>query len=121
MKINFFDKLFILFILFALFTVGYHIGKERSEDGSVTFALSIAPEEEMNGAFFETEGYIDGKYKIYGVRYEDGVYVFMCDGLIGPLGFLAGGAKYLAKNQPIKIWGEYSLIVGRITDMEKYR
>ena len=120
MKINFFDGFLILFTLLALFTVGFHLGYGKEHEEGVTFLIYAEAENGSKFAFAESEGYIDGRFLVYGIEEDNGSYRFKCDGRIGPLGFLAGGAKYLAKNQPVKILGEYSSVTLKIQNMQKY-
>lgn len=116
-KVHFFDTLCFLSLIFLLFVIGFHIGKEKesADTGSVIITVEIIKSKipDTVGGFM-----IDGKYECFPVSIEENSLSFVCNGRYGEAGFLALGAKYVTKNQPIELVGKDFYVYGRIRDIK---
>ena len=108
----FFDKVALLFILAAFFTVGIHLGGGRRSEEKSRAEITVAVEK-IKG-IPSGEILIDGKYGCTLVSYSEKEIIFSCEGLFSEAGFLLSGAKYVSKNQPIKVFSQNSYFEGRI-------
>ena len=116
-RMCFFDTVCTVALICLLFTIGFHIGKEKEKQvpGHVLINVSVErfkDERNLNNVM------IDGKYECQIVSFDGKSLKLICRGEYTEAGFLASGAKYLSKNQPIEIVGD-SYFFGRITSIDK--
>lgn len=116
---NIFDKLFFAFLLCALFVVGFHIGKEKSEDKNESVTIFVRVEKLKGNPKENDTVLIDGKYECRFVSLKNGEVSLLSEGSFEESGFLFYGCKYLSKNQPIKALGDWGYFEGRISNIEK--
>lgn len=118
-KVHFFDTLCFLSLLSLLFVIGFHIGKEKegADTGSVIITIEIIKSKIPDTV--ETF-MIDGKYECFpvSISIEEKSLSFSCNGRYAEAGFLALGAKYVTKNQPIELVGKDFYVYGRIRDIK---
>lgn len=118
-KINSYDVLFIFFFLALLFTLGYHSVANNSTPEKETVNITVAIEK-LKG--FPQSGelcYADNRHQMT-VLYVDGNLLHLvCKGNFYEAGFLLEGAKYLSENQPLKLYGEWGGVEGRILVLSK--
>ena len=114
MSLSRFDKLFFIFLLAALFTVGLHIGGEKSGAETVSFTAEVSYEKLSGDPCDEGGLMVDGRLPVQVTGFDGEYFYITMDGYLTEAGFLLCGAKYLSANQPVFIYGEVSGIEGKI-------
>lgn len=114
-RMCFFDTVCLLSLFCLLFTIGLHIGKEKERSIPKSVVVSVNVEkfkikENISNVL------IDGKYECEVISFDGQTLKFLCSGEYREAGFLACGAKYLSKNQPVEIVGD-SYFFGRISSL----
>lgn len=116
-KLLFFDGFCLAALLSLLFTVGFHIGADKSQSEKIKFEIVISPEKISGEPSDNAITLIDGKYECTVKEFRADKIVILCEGYCYDAGYLLSGAKYVSLNQPIKAsqpWGYYD---GRIYDL----
>ena len=119
-RVNFFDALFALAVLSALFTVGLHLGKERAPSRDITMAITLRIEKKQGDFESGSKILVDGKHEAEILDVNESEITILCKGSLEYAGYLAFGAKYVSKNQPIEASGEKYYLKGRIYAIKKY-
>ena len=107
------------FILCALFSIGYHVGKDRSVDFKENALITVKLEKIKRTPEENDMVLIDGKYECRLVSIENGELSLLCEGYFNEAGFLFSGCKYISKNQPLKALEEWGYFEGRVSEIEK--
>ncbi|MBQ9070059.1 MAG: hypothetical protein IJY23_01750 [Clostridia bacterium] len=113
---NFFDKLFFLAFIFMLFALGFHLGKQNDGQEKLEAVVTINLEKSKGSA--DGSVLIDGKYECITISLDDNRLTLLCEGQMEEAGFLLLGAKYIAKNQPIKVSSDSGYFEGRIVSID---
>ena len=118
MRINRFDILFLVFLIGAFFTLGLHIGTERDscmkEERTVLLLVTSYENIWANNGIL-----LDGTVSANLVSFDGSYAVLSVFGTSEEAGFLVGGRKYIAKNQPIYAVSDSGFLQGRILFIEK--
>ena len=116
-KLCFFDTLCLLALVSLLFTIGLHLGKDKDTDKDEKAMISVEVIK-FKAAESTPKVRIDGKYECEISSFDGETLNLVCRGEYREAGFLACGAKYLSKNQPIEIVGD-AYFFGRIRAIER--
>ncbi len=111
-KVVFFDKIILFFILAAFFTTGFHIVENKV--GEKKYHAEVTVKIEKISGIPSSDILVDGKYGCTLMSFDENEIIFFCDGFLSEAGFLLSGAKYLSKNQPIKAFSGTCYFEGRI-------
>lgn len=114
-KTSFFDTLYLLSLLAALFSVGYRIGSPQSDYLPIEFTVSVHTEKLSGNVSIDQTVFIDGKYEAYILARTESEITLLCQGYYSEAGYLLSGAKYLSENQPLKASAPSVYIEGRIS------
>ena len=118
-RVNFFDALFALAVLSALFTIGLHLGKERAPSRDITMEITLRVEKKQGDFKTGSQILVDGKHEAEVLDVKESEITLLCRGSLEDSGYLAFGAKYVSKNQPIEAAGEGYYLKGRIFAIKK--
>jgi len=116
-KTNKFDIFLTVFLLFALFAVGLHIGTDKSGDeiGELAILLYVTGAKRVRAG----DGLlIDGNIPARLISFDGSYAIITVSAEPLEAGFLAGGRKYIAKNQPIRSVSKSGSLDGRIIAIE---
>ncbi len=112
---NGYNLLFITIAVSLLFTIGFNIGKSPKEN-QTAFAITELKLEKSKGFLEIGETcFIDGKYEATVLFFSKEKLIFKTRGSEEDAGFLMCGAKYISKNQPLKIHSNSGYFEGRIS------
>ena len=114
----FFDTVCILAIFSMLFSIGFHIGKDKKHNERHTFVISIDSEKISGSPDEISEVKIDGKYPCKFISISNNTMTLSSFGLVLDAGYLLCGAKYISKNQPIVATADWGFFEGRIVDIK---
>ncbi len=113
-KKNPYDTASLIIVLSMLFTIGFHIGNDEPASSTEEVYVEISLER-FKGVPGEREiCFVDGKYEAVIIGFSQGTITLLCKGTFEEAGFLMCGAKYIGKNQPMKIHTEHGYFEGRI-------
>jgi hypothetical protein len=112
---NRFDAFVFAVILAALFCVGSHIGKEAEASHSILCTVTLSLTEERGDVAVGDKLYIDSAIESTVLRLNGRMLTLTLYGTVTNAGFLAGGAKYISLNQPIKLSNSSVYAKGRVS------
>ena len=114
---NAYDIFLFLSTLCLLFTIGFHLGKDKTKELPVYMNVTVEVTKIKGTPTASAVALIDGRYSTVITDFDDGSVTLICSGSFHEAGFLLGGAKYIAKNQPINATADFGYFEGRITSI----
>ena len=114
---NRFDAFVLTAVLAALFCIGIHIGKGGNTSDALTCTLTLSVTELRGTPSVGDKLFIDSKIESTVTECSDTSLTLSLCGWVREAGFLAGGAKYISLNQPIKLSNQSVYAVGRVRRM----
>ncbi len=118
MRKNKHDIMAFVIILLLLFTVGFHIGRGKDAQIQETRYLTVTVSKSKGIPQRGESLMIDGRFAVQVLETDEGSITFLCRGSMCEAGFLIGGTKYIAKNQPLKVYSDTVYIEGRISELK---
>ena len=112
---NRFDAFVFIWLLAALFCIGVHIGKGAEQETHTTCAITLFLTEEMGEIAVGDKLFIDSVIESTVLEYDRQTLTIALQGVMREAGFLAGGAKYISLNQPIKLSNSSVYAKGRVS------